>query len=129
MMSTSWRDKQDPNLINYIAAFLAANSYRLNFLLLSPVSIPSCSAIHRLRMVSSSLCVPLIKRVVFQDFIFNNGGLSVAFIFETSWDSENAAAVFSRCGALSCLAHCILRCNECNGGFRVGMVFLAGSMR
>ncbi|XP_047088922.1 protein PARTING DANCERS homolog [Lolium rigidum] len=70
MMSTSWRDKQDPNLINYIAAFLAANSYRLNFLLLSP------------------------------DFIFNNGGLSVAFIFETSWDSENAAAVFARVNTL-----------------------------
>uniref|UniRef100_A0A0E0A3H2 Phospholipase/carboxylesterase/thioesterase domain-containing protein n=1 Tax=Oryza glumipatula TaxID=40148 RepID=A0A0E0A3H2_9ORYZ len=31
-MSTSWRDKQQPSLINFIAAFLAANSYRLNFL-------------------------------------------------------------------------------------------------
>ncbi|KAM0887392.1 hypothetical protein ACQ4PT_029050 [Festuca glaucescens] len=70
MMSTSWRDKQDPNLVNFIAAFLAANSYRLNFLLVSP------------------------------DFIFNNGGLSVAFIFETSWDCDNAAAVFSRVNTL-----------------------------
>jgi hypothetical protein len=57
-----------------------------------------------------SLC-SLIKQVVLlQDFIFNNGGLSVAFIFETSWDSENAAAVFSRCEALPCyvLQHAVL---------------------
>ncbi|XP_037488656.1 protein PARTING DANCERS homolog isoform X1 [Triticum dicoccoides] len=70
MMSTLWRDKQDHHLINFIGAFLAANSYRLNFLSISP------------------------------DFIFNNGGLSVAFIFETSWDCGNAAAVFSRVNAL-----------------------------
>ncbi|KAI4990052.1 hypothetical protein ZWY2020_038415 [Hordeum vulgare] len=70
MMSTSWRDKQDHHLINFIGAFLAANSYRLNFLLISP------------------------------DFIFNNGGLSIAFIFETNWDCGNGAAVFSRVNAL-----------------------------
>lgn len=70
MMSISWRDKQHPNLINFIAAFLAANSYRLNFLSMSP------------------------------DFIFNNGGLSVAFVFETSWDCENVAAVISRVNTL-----------------------------
>ncbi|XP_044964161.1 protein PARTING DANCERS homolog isoform X2 [Hordeum vulgare subsp. vulgare] len=70
MMSTSWRDKQDHHLINFIGAFLAANSYRLNFLPISP------------------------------DFIFNNGGLSVAFIFETNWDCGNGAAVFSRVNAL-----------------------------
>jgi hypothetical protein len=40
MMSTSWRDKQHPNLINFMATFLAANSYRLNFLSVSPVSTP-----------------------------------------------------------------------------------------
>ncbi|KAE8821519.1 ATP-dependent 6-phosphofructokinase 1 [Hordeum vulgare] len=56
MMSTSWRDKQDHHLINFIG--------------------------------------------VFQDFIFNNGGLSVAFIFETNWDCGNGAAVFSRVNAL-----------------------------
>nr|XP_034584657.1 protein PARTING DANCERS homolog isoform X2 [Setaria viridis] len=70
MMSTSWRDKQHPNLINFIATFLAANLYRLNFLSVSP------------------------------DFIFNNGGTSVAFIFETNWDSENESAVFSRVNTL-----------------------------
>ncbi|KAG2625409.1 hypothetical protein PVAP13_3KG207069 [Panicum virgatum] len=68
MMSNSWRDKQHPNLINFLATFLAANSYRLNFLSVSP------------------------------DFIFNNGGTSVAFVFETNWDSEKEAAVFSRYG-------------------------------
>jgi hypothetical protein len=70
MMSTSWRDKQHPNLINFMATFLAANSYRLNFLSVSP------------------------------DFIFNNGGTSVAFVFETNWDSEKEAAVFSRVNTL-----------------------------
>uniref|UniRef100_A0A0A9EMG0 Uncharacterized protein n=1 Tax=Arundo donax TaxID=35708 RepID=A0A0A9EMG0_ARUDO len=70
MMSTSWRDKQRPNLINFIATFLAANLYRLNFLSVSP------------------------------DFIFNNGGLSVAFVFETDWDCEKEAALFSRVNAL-----------------------------
>uniref|UniRef100_A0A0D3GBG3 Phospholipase/carboxylesterase/thioesterase domain-containing protein n=1 Tax=Oryza barthii TaxID=65489 RepID=A0A0D3GBG3_9ORYZ len=69
-MSTSWRDKQQPSLINFIAAFLAANSYRLNFLSISP------------------------------DFIFNNGELSVAFIFETNWDCQNEGAVFSRVNML-----------------------------
>ncbi|TVU01922.1 hypothetical protein EJB05_52569, partial [Eragrostis curvula] len=70
IMSNSWRDKQHPNLINFIAAFLAGNSYRLSFRSLSP------------------------------DFIFNNGGVSVAFIFETCWDPENEAAVFSRVNTL-----------------------------
>ncbi|GJM89895.1 hypothetical protein PR202_ga06120 [Eleusine coracana subsp. coracana] len=69
-MSTSWRDKQPPNLINFIATFLAGNSYRLSFCSLSP------------------------------DFIFNNGGLSVAFLFETCWDTEKEADVFSRVNTL-----------------------------
>ncbi|KAG0519467.1 hypothetical protein BDA96_09G266800 [Sorghum bicolor] len=70
MMSTSWRDKQRPDLVNFIATFLATNLYRLNFLSLSP------------------------------DFLFNNGGLSVAFIFETDWLPEREAAVFSRVNTL-----------------------------
>ncbi|GJM89898.1 hypothetical protein PR202_ga06123 [Eleusine coracana subsp. coracana] len=69
-MSTSWRDKQPPNLINFIATFLAGNSYRLSFCSLPP------------------------------DFIFNNGGLSVAFLFETCWDTEKEADVFSRVNTL-----------------------------
>jgi len=39
-MSTSWRDKQRPDLVNFIATFLATNLYRLNFLSLSPVRAP-----------------------------------------------------------------------------------------
>ncbi|CAN6326967.1 unnamed protein product, partial [Urochloa humidicola] len=70
VMSTAWRDKQHPNLINFIASFLAANSYRLNFRSVSP------------------------------DFLFNNGGTSVAFVFETNWSSANEAAVFSRVNTL-----------------------------
>uniref|UniRef100_A0A0D9WKF3 Uncharacterized protein n=1 Tax=Leersia perrieri TaxID=77586 RepID=A0A0D9WKF3_9ORYZ len=70
IVSTSWRDKQQPSLINFVAAFLAANSYRLNFQSISP------------------------------DFIFNNGGSSVAFIFETNWDCQNEGAVFKRVNLL-----------------------------
>ncbi|XP_044983676.1 protein PARTING DANCERS homolog, partial [Hordeum vulgare subsp. vulgare] len=44
--------------------------------------------------------LPVDISCVFQDFIFNNGGLSVAFIFETNWDCGNGAAVFSRVNAL-----------------------------
>uniref|UniRef100_A0A0A8ZK12 Uncharacterized protein n=1 Tax=Arundo donax TaxID=35708 RepID=A0A0A8ZK12_ARUDO len=70
MMSTSWREKQHPNLIKFIDTFLAANSYRLKF-----------------------LSVPL-------DFIFNNGGIFVAFVFEMNWDCEKEAALFRRVNTL-----------------------------
>ncbi|XP_078168125.1 DNA ligase-like protein isoform X2 [Carex rostrata] len=66
MMSTSWREKQHPAFISYVSSFLVANSYRLNFLPIAP------------------------------DFIFNNGGVSVAFIFETCWNCENGTFVLSR---------------------------------
>ncbi|XP_039142935.1 protein PARTING DANCERS homolog [Dioscorea cayenensis subsp. rotundata] len=66
MMNISWRDGQHPSFIQFISSFLSANSYRLNFLPITP------------------------------DFIFNNGGLSVAFIFVTNWDSDIAPSVFSR---------------------------------
>ncbi|XP_038977025.1 protein PARTING DANCERS homolog isoform X2 [Phoenix dactylifera] len=66
MMNTSWRDNQHPSFILFISSFLSANSYRLNFLPIAP------------------------------DFIFNNGGLSVAFIFVMNWDSDNGSAVFNR---------------------------------
>lgn len=39
-MSTSWRDKQRPELVNFVATFLATNMYRLNFMSLSPVRVP-----------------------------------------------------------------------------------------
>ena len=97
MMSNSWRDKQHPNLINFIATFLAANSYRLNFLSVSPVSTAILES-HRFPL-ACLLCIwPENWLSVFQDFIFNNGGTSVAFVFETNWDSEKEAAVFSRWG-------------------------------
>ncbi|XP_078431383.1 DNA ligase-like protein isoform X2 [Wolffia australiana] len=66
MMNTGWRDEQHPHFIHFISSFLSENSYRLNFLPIAP------------------------------DFIFNNGGLSVAFIFVTCWDTDNVATVFSR---------------------------------
>lgn len=66
MMNTCWRDEQHSALIRFISSFLSANSYRLNFLPIAP------------------------------DFIFNNGGVSVAFVFVTNWDCDNASALFSR---------------------------------
>ncbi|OMP09715.1 hypothetical protein COLO4_05203 [Corchorus olitorius] len=66
MMNNSWRDKQNPSFINFISSFLTSNSFRLNFVPISP------------------------------DFIFNCGGLSVAFIFVTQWDCCNAEYIFTR---------------------------------
>ncbi|XP_020547476.1 protein PARTING DANCERS isoform X2 [Sesamum indicum] len=66
IMSTTWKDEQHPSFINFISSFLDANSYRLNFMPIAP------------------------------DFIFNCGGLSVAFIFVTNWGSEDTASIFSK---------------------------------
>ncbi|XP_020705142.2 protein PARTING DANCERS isoform X2 [Dendrobium catenatum] len=66
MMSTSWKQEQHPSFIDFISSFLHSNSYRLNFLQIAP------------------------------DFIFNNGGTSVAFIFITNWDCDDSSSVFSR---------------------------------
>ncbi|GMY07924.1 protein PARTING DANCERS-like [Fagus crenata] len=66
MMSTTWRDEQHPSFINFISSFLSANSFRLNFVPISP------------------------------DFIFNCGGLSVAFIFVTNLDFKCISPMFSR---------------------------------
>ncbi|KAG5254780.1 protein PARTING DANCERS [Salix suchowensis] len=36
MMNTKWRDEQHPSFINFIASFLSANSFRLNFVPIAP---------------------------------------------------------------------------------------------
>ncbi|KAK1305956.1 hypothetical protein QJS10_CPA10g00460 [Acorus calamus] len=66
MMNNEWKNKHHASFINFIASFLSANSYRLNFLPIAP------------------------------DFIFNNGGISVAFVFVTNWDSDNVSPLFNR---------------------------------
>ncbi|CAN1355281.1 Probable sphingolipid transporter spinster homolog 2 [Linum perenne] len=66
MMSTKWRDEQHPSFIDFVSSFLAANSFRLNFVPIAP------------------------------DCIFNCGGISVAFIFVTNWDCSNSMPVFNR---------------------------------
>ncbi|KAM1682645.1 hypothetical protein EV1_033575 [Malus domestica] len=66
MMSNTWRDEQHPSFINFVSTFLAANSFRLNFVPITP------------------------------DFIFNCGGSSVAFIFMTSLDSGTISQFFGR---------------------------------
>ncbi|KAF8393287.1 hypothetical protein HHK36_021528 [Tetracentron sinense] len=66
MMSNTWRDEQHPSFIHFISSFLSENSFRLNFVPIAP------------------------------DFIFNCGGLSVAFVFVTNWDCNNLLPIFSR---------------------------------
>ncbi|KAI3684598.1 hypothetical protein L6452_33822 [Arctium lappa] len=66
MMSCKWRDGQHPSFINFISCFLSANSFRLNFVPIAP------------------------------DFIFNCGGLSLAFIFVINYDCNNPGPIFSR---------------------------------
>ncbi|XP_024971825.1 protein PARTING DANCERS isoform X2 [Cynara cardunculus var. scolymus] len=66
MMSCKWRDEQHPSFINFISCFLSANSFRLNFVPIAP------------------------------DFIFNCGGLSLAFIFVINYDCDNPGPIFSR---------------------------------
>ncbi|CAN4099985.1 unnamed protein product [Withania somnifera] len=66
MMSSTWRDEQHPTFLNFISCFLNENSFRLTI-------------------------VPIIP-----DFIFNCGGLSVAFMFVTNWDGINTASFFRK---------------------------------
>ncbi|GAB2232285.1 hypothetical protein Droror1_Dr00011317 [Drosera rotundifolia] len=66
MMSNNWRDEQHPSFINFISNFLHANSFRLNNVPITP------------------------------DFIFNCGGLSVAFVFVTSWDTARTSLIYRR---------------------------------
>ncbi|KAI3512981.1 hypothetical protein L1887_20304 [Cichorium endivia] len=66
LMSTKWRDEQHSSFINFISCFLTANSFRLNFVPIAP------------------------------DFIFNCGGLSLAFIFAINYDCNNPEPIFSR---------------------------------
>ncbi|CAA2988699.1 Hypothetical predicted protein [Olea europaea subsp. europaea] len=65
-MSITWKDEQHPSFINFISSFLNAYSFRLNFVPIAP------------------------------DFIFNCGGLSVAFLFVTNWDCNDTSSTFSR---------------------------------
>ncbi|KAL6983205.1 hypothetical protein U1Q18_016596 [Sarracenia purpurea var. burkii] len=66
MMSNTWKEEQHPSFINFISPFLSANCFRLNFVPIAP------------------------------DFIFNCGGLSVAFMFITNWDCNDPSPIFTR---------------------------------
>lgn len=93
-MRNCWKEEQHPSFINFISTFLTANSFRLNFVPIAPVT-PDSFFSH------PSLCFNALKfdseRGIFlQDFIFNCGGLSVAFVFVTKWDHTNVAPTFSR---------------------------------
>ncbi|KAG6388919.1 hypothetical protein SASPL_150355 [Salvia splendens] len=66
IMSTTWKDEQHPSFISFISSFLTENSFRLNFVSIAP------------------------------DFIFNCGGVSVAFVFVTSWDSGCTESIYSK---------------------------------
>ncbi|RYR32304.1 hypothetical protein Ahy_A10g046896 [Arachis hypogaea] len=66
LMRNVCKGEQYPSVINFISTFLSANSFRLNFVPIAP------------------------------DFIFNCGGLSVAFVFVTNWGCNNVSLIFSR---------------------------------
>ncbi|OIV99650.1 hypothetical protein TanjilG_17460 [Lupinus angustifolius] len=66
LMKIAWKEDQHPSFINFVSTFLSTNSFRLNF---APIAA---------------------------DFIFNCGGLSVAFIFVTNWDCNNVSPIFTR---------------------------------
>ncbi|XP_010677006.1 protein PARTING DANCERS homolog isoform X1 [Beta vulgaris subsp. vulgaris] len=66
MMNNRWKEEQHPSFINFIATFLSANSFRLNVVPIAP------------------------------DFIFNCGGVSVAFVFMTSWDCSSTSHMYHR---------------------------------
>ncbi|KAL8232181.1 hypothetical protein R6Q57_001959 [Mikania cordata] len=66
MMSNKWRDEQHSAFINFISSFLSANSFRFNIVPIAP------------------------------DFIFNCGGVSIAFIFMTNYNCDNPEPIFSR---------------------------------
>uniref|UniRef100_A0A803LHD2 DisA/LigA helix-hairpin-helix motif domain-containing protein n=1 Tax=Chenopodium quinoa TaxID=63459 RepID=A0A803LHD2_CHEQI len=66
MMSNKWKEEQHPSFINFILTFLSANSFRFNIVPIAP------------------------------DFIFNCGGVSVAFVFVTSWDCNSSTQMYSR---------------------------------
>ncbi|XP_019235795.1 PREDICTED: uncharacterized protein LOC109216119 isoform X2 [Nicotiana attenuata] len=66
VMSSTWRDAQNPSFLNFISRFLNESSFRLNILPIAP------------------------------DFIFIFGGLSVAFMFVTNWDVIDKESVFRK---------------------------------
>ncbi|XP_031488598.1 protein PARTING DANCERS homolog isoform X2 [Nymphaea colorata] len=92
MINNSWRDEQRPDFIQFVSSFLRANAYRLNFLPIAPVIFPQDIFYFHATLVP---CIKFPEHEV-QDFIFNNGGLSVAFIFITNWNPQNIPAIFGR---------------------------------
>ncbi|KAL9673388.1 hypothetical protein QQ045_029644 [Rhodiola kirilowii] len=65
LMRNTWKNEQHPSFINFISSYLRANSFRLNFVSIAP------------------------------DFIFNCGGVSVAFVFVANCD-DNFSLIFER---------------------------------
>ena len=88
MMSTTWRDEQHLSFINFISSFLSANSFRLNFV----------HYVHStwLLVFYVKLGLHSIGWFCLKDFIFNCGGLSVAFIFVTNLNFKSISPMFSR---------------------------------
>lgn len=78
IMSNAWKGEQDSSLISFITAFLCSNSFRLNFVSISP------------------------------DLIFNCGGVSIAFVFVTKWDDcSNVGSIFNRVKRLKAQFACL----------------------
>ncbi|KAK2971051.1 hypothetical protein RJ640_017203 [Escallonia rubra] len=61
MMSNTWKDEQNPSFLNFISCFLSANSFRLNFVPIAPVTTV---------LNSSSTMVQLITRALTSTTLF-----------------------------------------------------------
>ncbi|KAK3014985.1 hypothetical protein RJ639_009286 [Escallonia herrerae] len=61
MMSNTWKDEQNPSFINFISCFLSANSFRLNFVPIAPVTTV---------LNSSSTLVQFITRALTSTTLF-----------------------------------------------------------
>ncbi|KAJ4915573.1 RuvA domain 2-like protein [Raphanus sativus] len=81
IMSNAWKGEQDSSLISFVTAFLSSNSFRLNFVSISP------------------------------DLIFNCGGVSIAFVFVTKWnDCSNVGSIFNRSSLITFTSGLLLVC-------------------
>ncbi|KAF9599271.1 hypothetical protein IFM89_036569, partial [Coptis chinensis] len=75
-----------------ICSFLRENSFRLNIVPISPIKCFFFFSSH----MSNWFSFIAVGKLRIQDFIFNCGGLSVAFVFVTNWDSDCMSSIFSR---------------------------------
>jgi hypothetical protein len=132
-MSTSWRDKQRPDLVNFIATFLATNLYRLNFLSLSPVRTP----IQRCHWLCRAVCVTVctdgfdwvglgsrISSSTMAAYRLLSSSTRTGFLKGKLRSSAGDTLVSSLCCLLLCTDDCIR--GDGDGDVVLGMLLLQG---